>query len=53
MAQRPTSDPDNTAGYPEETPDSKRDAQKPFPKPQSDPDEGGMERDPDPGDTAD
>ena len=52
MSQRPTSDQDKTAGYPEETPDNKRDAQKPFPKPPRNPGEGGMERDPDAGDTA-
>lgn len=35
-------------GYPERVPADKREAQKPHPKKPRNPDEGGMERDPEP-----
>ena len=47
MSGRHDKDRDRTPGYPEETPDSKHDAQNPHPKRPKNPDEGGMERDPD------
>ena len=47
MAGRPTSERGKTAGYPEKTPDNKHEVQKPGPKRPVNPDEGGMERDPD------
>lgn len=53
MAEPSTSNQDKTRGYPEETPDDKREARKPAPKPTPNPDEGGMVRDQDDNDSVD
>ena len=47
MSRKPT-DPSDNSGYGEETPQDKREAQKPDPRKPCNPDEGGMRRDPEP-----
>lgn len=43
----PPAKPGETPGYPEKHPRDKEDAQKPHPRKRPNPDEGGLDRDPD------